>query len=93
MQTWLWFFMTDVHCKYFEKFAHKYLVSKELTLMEWAESITSGLKGDILALFGLCLLVDKYCLLHLKNENHDELLRMCDYHLVFLGQGIFIELK
>ena len=96
--------MIDVHHKYFEKFTHKYLASRGLALIEWAESITSGLKGDILALFRLCLLVDKHCLLHLKNgrvwttvenphTNHDELLHVCNYHLVFLGRGIFIELK
>ena len=60
MCTWLHFFMIDVHRKYFSRFASKYLASKGLKLIEWAESITNGLKGDILALFGLCLLVDKH---------------------------------
>ena len=104
MCTWLHFFMIEVHGKYFLRFASKYLTSKGLTLIDWAGSITSGLKGDILALFALCLLVGKHCLLHLRDgkvwttvqvppSNHDELLQMCNYHLVFMGCGIFIELK
>ena len=95
--------MVDMNKNYFEKIASKYLLSKVLTLTEWSKSILTGLKGDILALYGLCVLMDKHCLLHLKNgrvwttvqnlsKDHEQLLRLCRYHLVYLGRGIFMEL-
>ena len=95
--------MVDMNSKYFEKIASKYLLSKGLTLTEWSESILTGLKGDILALYGLCVLMDKHCLLHLKNgrvwttvqnplKDYEQLLRLCRYHLVYLGRGIFMAL-
>ena len=104
MRTWLHFFMIDVLMKFFEKFSHNYLASKGLTLIQWAEGITECREGDILALFRLTLLVDKHCLLHLKDSriwttilnppsDHESLHKMCNFHIAHLGRGPFVELK
>ena len=48
-------------------------------------------------------MLDTHILVHLKNNqlwttiknpspNHDDLLKMCNFHLVYLGRGLFVEL-
>ena len=69
----------------------------------WAESIEDGQKDNFLTLYGLNLLLDSHTVVHLKDnelwtmiknppKNHDTLLNMCNFHLVYLGRGLFIEL-
>ena len=95
-------FMLASRCN-FEIRAAKYLASKVLSYENWSHSISDRRKGDILALYGLCLLFTKHALLHLHNglvwttmeslsENHQSDLEKCDLHLCYLGRGIFVEL-
>ena len=78
--------MTTVYC----------LQPKGLTLDLWADNIEDGWKGDFLTLYGLNQMLDTHTLVHLKNNrlwttiknpspNHDDLLKMCNFHLVYLG--------
>ena len=102
MCNWLKTFMLANGCN-FEIQAAKYLASKVLSYENWTDSISDRRKGDILALYGLCLLFNKHVLLHLHNglvwttmeslsENHQNDLEKCDLHLCYLGRGIFMEL-
>ena len=104
MRRWLKFFMTTVYPKYFEVAGHYCLRPKGLTLDMWADSVEDGRKGDFLTLYGLNLMLDMHTLVHLMNNriwttiknqslSHDELLKMCNFHLVYLGRGLFVELK
>ena len=49
------------------KKAKQYLKSKGLRIDMWSESITDGRKGDVLVLFGINLLTEMHCLVHLAN--------------------------
>ena len=83
--------------------ANKYLSSKVLTYEHWTESISDGRKGDILALYGLCLMFSKHAVVHLHNhtiwsklatfgENYQDDLKKCDLHLCYISRGLFMEL-
>ena len=89
--------------KNFEQCASKYLASKVLSYDNWLDSISEGCKGDILALFSLCMLFSVHALVHLKDgfiwmtlskllDDHAEDLKKCNVHLCYLDRGIFIEL-
>ena len=102
MHSWLGFFVT-VHCHFFVNWAKIYLNSKGLKLDEWMESITAGRQGDIPGLYGLCLLTDSHCLVHLSRNctwsllddvpgDHSVLMERCEIHLCYAGNGIFIQL-
>ena len=63
-----------------------------------------GHKGDVLALMGLCLLIEKHVMVHLKGgtiwtslkvilTTHDEMLKQVGLHLVYLGRGNFVRLQ
>ena len=63
-----------------------------------------GHKGDVLALMGLCLLIEKHMMVHLKGGTiwtslkvipamHDEMIKQVDLHLVYLGRGNFVRLQ
>ena len=96
----------DLHAgqqKNFEQCVSKYLASKVLSYENWLDSISKGRKGDILALFGLCMLFSIHALVQLKDgfiwmtlsklsDDHAEDLKKCSVHLCYLGRGIFIEL-
>ena len=47
--------------------AKNYLVSKGMTIKVWLNAIKEGWKGDILSLYGLCLLLDIHTVVHLYN--------------------------
>ena len=81
----------------------KYLASKVLSYENWLDSISDGRKGDVLALYGLCLLFSKHAVVHLHNDlvwstlaslsnNHLEDLQKLDIHLCYIGRGLFMEL-
>ena len=81
----------------------KYLASKGLSYKNWLDSISEGRKGDILALYSLCMLFSVHAVIHLKNgldwttlsqlsDNHAKDLDKCELHLCYQGRGIFTEL-
>ena len=95
--------MTTVYPKNFGAAGRYCLEPKGLTLDIWADGIEDGWKGDFLTLYGLNLMLNTHTLVHLKNNrlwttiknpspNHDDLLKMCNFHLVYLGRGLFVEL-
>ena len=70
----------------------------------WAEGVKIGWRADILSIFTLSALIGKHTLVHLRNGNlwttintvssdHDELLRKCEVHWAYVGNGLFCELK
>ena len=74
-----------------------------LTYDNWSDSISDGRKGDVLALYGLCMLFSQHTVVHLHNDliwstlalsnnNHLDDLQKCDIHLYYLGRGLFMEL-
>ena len=86
----------------FERRAAKYLASKVLSYNNWCDSITQGRKGDVLALYRLCMLFSRHAVVHLYNNliwstlaslgnNHLSDLQKCDIHLCYLGRGLFME--
>ena len=99
---WLKGFML-MHQKYFQRKAKNYLVSKGLYIESWSESVMNGWKADVLALFGLNLLLEMHTIVHLGNEKtwtmlakqgkpHHEDLNHCDMHLAHVGRSLFVEL-
>ena len=82
--------------------SEEYLNRKRLTFDLWRESIKDGRKGDVLVLLGLNYLMGSHTMVHLHGNrlwttlqdklNHDEMVLKCDFHLVYLGRGIFAEL-
>ena len=80
----------------------EYLNRKRQTFDLWRESIKDGCKGDVLVLLGLNYLMGSHTMVHLHGNrlwttlhdklNHDEMELKCDFHLVYLGRGIFAEL-
>ena len=103
IRRWLEFFMMMVYPKNFECAGYHCLTAKGLTLDTWSDSIEDGWKGDFLSLYGLNLMLDTHTAIHLSNnrlwttiknppKNHDMLLPMCNFHLVYLGRGLFVEL-
>ena len=86
-----------------QRHAVKYLASKVLSYDNWCDSITQGRKGDVLALYRLCMLFSHHAVVHLLNNliwstlaspgtNHSSDLQKCDIHLCYLGRGLFMEL-
>ena len=69
----------------------------------WAENIKDGRRPDFLVLLALNALLETHAMVHLADskiwttmndppEEHEQLLECCEYHLVFLGRGNFIEM-
>ena len=88
-----------VNCRNFEIRAAKDLASKGLTFVNWTDSIIEGQKGNILAMYGLCMMFGKHALVHLHGsiiwstldslgESHSIDLEKCDIHLCYLGRGV-----
>ena len=84
--------------------AGQYLKLKKLKLNTWAEGVKLGRRADILSVFALSVLISKHTLVHLRTGNiwttmetsncdHDDLLKNCDVHLAYLGNGLFSEIK
>ena len=71
---------------------------------DWPNSVKNNRQGDILSLFTLCALTSCHAVVHLRNGNlwttidspssydHDQLLSICDVHLAYIGNGLFVEL-
>ena len=103
MHKWLSFFII-VHKQTLQAKAGRYLKLKKLKLDTWAEGVKLGRIADILSVFALSALISKHTLIHLRNGNiwttmetsncdHDALLKNCDVHLAYLGNGLFSEIK
>ena len=103
MRDWLHYFITTVYKAHFKRIGLTYLTSKGLSLEVWAESIKDGRRPDFFVLLALNALIETHAVVHISNnqmwttlndppENHDRILERCDYHLVYLGKGNFIEL-
>ena len=99
IRKWLKFFMTIVYYKNFECAGYHCLTPEGLTLDLWADSIEDGWKGDFLALYCLNLMLDTHTVVHLNNnrlwttiknppKDHNSLLAMCNFHLIYLGRGL-----
>ena len=56
-----------MHRKHFQRKAKNYLASKGLSIESWSKSVTDGRKADVLALFGLNLLLEMHTIVHLGN--------------------------
>ena len=84
--------------------AADYLETKGLDLSTWIKGVKDGCKGDVLAPFILSVITGVHCFVHLKWHNywtslkeipntHLEYMQRCNIHLLYLGQGIFVEHK
>ena len=103
MREWLHYFITTVYKTHFKRIGLTYLTSKGLSLELWAESIKNGRQPDFFVLLALNALLETHAAVHISNNrmwttlndppgNHDSILEHCEYHLVYLGNGNFIEL-
>ena len=103
MRDWLHYFITTVYKTHFKRIGLTYLTSKGLSLELWAESIKNGRQPDFFVLLALNALLETHAAVHISNNrmwttlndppgNHDSILEHCEYHLVYLGNGNFIEL-
>ena len=99
---WLKVFAISNQCN-LELRASKYLASKGLAYDNWTFSITVGMKGDIFALYALCMLFNRHALVHLHNrlvwstldqfsEDHYADRTKCDLHLCYVSHSLFVEL-
>ena len=88
---------------HFKRIGFYYIAKKGLDLDIWAESIKDGHCPDLFTLFALNTLLETHVAIHISGNkiwtsmndppyDHDLLLKRCEYHLVFLGRGNFIEL-
>ena len=73
-------------------------------LDEWLKSVKEGRRGDILCVYLLSMATGSHTAVHMRNNkvwstlkdmptSHDELIQQCDKHLVYLGLGVFLQLK
>ena len=69
----------------------------------WAKSITDGRKVDFFILFAINILLETHMAVYLKNGeiwsmlerqpmDHNELLNKCNFHMAYVGRGLFVEL-
>ena len=103
MRCWLHYFVTKVYNSHFKWVGFNYLVKKGLDLDLLAESIKDECYPNFFTLFTLNLLLETHVAVHIKDnkiwtsmdnppDNHQYLLDRCEYHLVYLGCGSFVEL-
>ena len=103
MQEWLHYFITVVYKAHFTRKGFTYLANKGLDLELWADSMKDGHRPDFFVLFALNALLETHAVVHLKEnklwmtmndppDDHDTILERCEYYLVYLGRGNFVEL-
>ena len=103
MCKWLSFFII-MHKQTLQAKAGRYLKLKKLKLDTWAEGVKLGRRADILSVCALSTLISKHTLIHLRNGNiwttmetsnmdHDDLMKDCNVHLAYLGNGLLSEVK
>ena len=101
MCTWLKLY-ADMYWRQFKRVTANYLKSKVLEFDHWRESIKDGRKGDVMALLGLNYLMGTHTMIHLSGKRiwsthwgnlpHDYIVYKCEFHLLYLGRGIYAEL-
>ena len=73
-------------------------------LNEWLKSVKEGRRGDILSVYLLSMATGTHTAVHLSNNRvwstlevrptlHDDLMQQCNKHLIYLGLGVFLQLK
>ena len=83
---------------------NEYLQSKKLTFDNWMSSVKNHRRGDIVCVYLLSMVTGNHTAIHLKNNKiwctlkavpllHCELVERCPIHLVYMGFGIFLQLK
>ena len=103
MREWLKLFVI-MHKTALAQKAKGYFELKGLDITTWAESIVDGRKGDVAVLYTLNIMMETHCLVHLSNGNiwttlakssgdHTKDIQKCSVHLVYIGRGLFVELK
>ena len=81
-----------------------YLKSKKLTFDDWMTAVKNHRRGDIVCVYLLSMVTGNHTAIHLKNNKiwctlkavpllHHELVECCPIHLVYMGFGIFLQLK
>ena len=97
-------YYVNLYPKQITQKVNNYLESKKLTLDEWLKSVKDGRRGDILCVYILSMATGSHTAVHMGNNkvwsmlkdrpaSHDELIQQCDKYLVYLGLGIFLQLK
>ena len=83
---------------------NEYLQSKKLTFDDWMTAVKNHRHGDIVCVYLLIMVTGNHTAIHLKNNKiwctlkavpllHHELVERCPIHLVYMGFGIFFQLK
>ena len=95
LRQWLHTFLLS--CQgFFEERGEFYLQTKVMSFETWREAVIDGRKGNVLTLFALNILMDLHTYVHLlagccwttlKNvpESHEDIVKCCDIHLLYLG--------
>ena len=97
-------YYVNLYLKQITQKASNYLDSKKLMLNEWLKSVKEGRRGDIFCTYLLSMATGSHTAIHMRNNkvwstlkdvptSHDELIQQCDKHLVYLGLGVFLQLK
>ena len=97
-------YYVNLYPKQITQKASNYLDSKKLTLDEWLKSVKEGRRGDLLCVYLLSMATGSHTAVHMRNNkvwstlkdmptSHDELIHQCEKHLVYLGLGVFLQLK
>ena len=103
MCDWLHYFVTVVYWSHFKRVGSSYLATKGLDIDSWVDYIKDGKWPNFFTLFALNILLETHTMVHINGGriwatmdkapcDHQQLSKMCDYHLVFLGCGCFAEL-
>ena len=103
MQKLLCFFSKRYH-RLIEPKVNEYLRSKKLSMDDWMTAVKNNRCGDIVCICLLSMVTGNHTAIHLKNKKiwctlktvpllHHELVECCPIHLVYMGSGIFLQLK
>ena len=92
------------YCRLIEPKVNEYLQSKKLSMDDWMTAVKNNRHGDIMCIYLLSMVTGNHTAIHLKNNKiwctlktfpllHHELVECCPIHLVYMGFGIFLQLK
>ena len=82
----------------------EYLQTKKLTIDDWLKAAKSNRHGDIVCMYFLSMITGNHTFIHLKNDkiwctlkaiplHHQELIKHCEIHLIYMGFRIFLQMK
>ena len=88
---------------FFEERGDFYLQTKGMSFETWLEAVINGRKGDVLTFFALNILTHMHIYVHLHDgvhlttlkyvpSMHEDIIKCCDVHLLYLGCGLYVEL-